>query len=117
MYKILSINPGSTSTKIAVYEDEKPMFVESILHKDSELAEFNRIQDQFEFRKNAVMRFLENHNVDPKELSAIVGRGGLLPPVKSGAYLVNEVMVDRLMNRPVLEHASNLAALIAYEMN
>lgn len=117
MYKILSINPGSTSTKIAVYEDEKPLFVESILHKDSELAEFNRIQDQFEFRKNAVMRFLEYHDVNPSELSAIVGRGGLLPPVKSGAYLVNEVMVDRLMNRPVLEHASNLAALIAYEMS
>ncbi len=117
MYKILSINPGSTSTKIAVYEDDRPLFVESILHTDAELADFKRIQDQFEFRKNAVMRFLEYHNVNANELSAIVGRGGLLPPVKSGAYLVNETMVDRLMNRPVLEHASNLAALIAYEMS
>lgn len=116
MYKILSINPGSTSTKIAVYEDEKALFVESILHKDSDLAIFKRIQDQFEFRKEAVLRFLDIHKVNPNELSAIVGRGGLLPPVKSGAYLVNDVMVDRLMNKPVLEHASNLAALIAYEM-
>lgn len=116
MYKILSINPGSTSTKIAVYEDDKPLFVESIQHSDSDLAGFNRIQDQFEFRKNAVMNFLETHNVKPSELSAIVGRGGLLPPVKSGAYLVNDTMVDVLMNRPVLEHASNLAALIAHEM-
>ncbi len=116
MYKILSINPGSTSTKIAVYEDDKPLFVESIQHSDSDLAGFNRIQDQFEFRKNAVMNFLKTHNVKPSELSAIVGRGGVLPPVKSGAYLVNDAMVDVLMNRPVLEHASNLAALIAHEM-
>lgn len=117
MYKILSINPGSTSTKIAVYEDEKPLFVESILHSDSDLAAFKRIQDQFEFRKNAVMKFLNDNNIKTSELSAIVGRGGLLPPVKSGAYRVNETMVDVLMNRPVLEHASNLAALIAYEMS
>ncbi len=117
MYKILSINPGSTSTKIAVYEDEKPLFVESIQHSDSDLAGFARIQDQFEFRKNAVMNFLKTNNVSTSELSAIVGRGGLLPPVKSGAYRVNETMVDVLMNRPVLEHASNLAALIAYEMS
>jgi len=117
MYKILSINPGSTSTKIAVYEDEKPLFVESIQHSDSDLAGFARIQDQFEFRKNAVMNFLKTNNVATSELSAIVGRGGLLPPVKSGAYRVNETMVDVLMNRPVLEHASNLAALIAYEMS
>lgn len=117
MYKILSINPGSTSTKIAVYEDEKPLFVESIQHSDSDLAGFKRVQDQFEFRKNAVMNFLKANNVATSELSAIVGRGGLLPPVKSGAYRVNETMVDVLMNRPVLEHASNLAALIAYEMS
>ena len=117
MYKILSINPGSTSTKIAVYQDEKPLFVESIQHSDSDLAGFKRIQDQFEFRKNAVMNFLKANNVATSELSAIVGRGGLLPPVKSGAYRVNEAMVDILMNRPVIEHASNLAALIAYEMS
>lgn len=117
MYKILSINPGSTSTKIAIYEDDKPLFVESIQHSDQDLAGFNRIQDQFEFRKNAVMNFLKSNNIATSELSVIVGRGGLLPPVKSGAYRVNEAMVDVLMNRPVLEHASNLAALIAYEMS
>jgi len=100
-----------------VYQDEKPLFVESIQHSDSDLAGFKRIQDQFEFRKNAVMNFLKANNVATSELSAIVGRGGLLPPVKSGAYRVNEAMVDILMNRPVIEHASNLAALIAYEMS
>lgn len=117
MYKILAINPGSTSTKISVYEDDKPLFVESIQHSDSDLAGFNKITDQYEFRKNAVMNFLKANNVNPSELSAIVGRGGLLPPVKSGAYKVNELMVDVLRNRPVLEHASNLAALIAFEMS
>ncbi len=117
MYKILSINPGSTSTKIAIYEDDKPLFVESIQHSDEDLAGFKRIQDQFEYRKNAVMNFLKSNNIATSELSVIVGRGGLLPPVKSGAYRVNEAMVDVLMNRPVLEHASNLAALIAYEMS
>lgn len=116
MYKILSINPGSTSTKIALYENEKELFVEVLRHTDEELAEFERVQDQFEFRKNAVISFLDKNNFNVKELSAIVGRGGLLPPVKSGAYKVNEAMVDRLMNRPVVEHASNLGALIAYEI-
>ncbi|QSX07277.1 butyrate kinase [Sedimentibacter sp. zth1] len=117
MYKILSINPGSTSTKIAIYEDEHELFVESILHTDEELSKFHRVQDQFEFRKSAVLNFLKQNKFDVGELSAIVGRGGLLPPVKSGAYKVNELMVDRLMNRPILEHASNLAALIAYELS
>lgn len=117
MYKILSINPGSTSTKIAVYEDEKQIFVESISHTDEELGKFKRIQDQFEFRKNTVLDALKQHNVKLNDISAIVGRGGLLPPVKSGAYKVNDLMVDRLVNRPILEHASNLAAIIAYELS
>lgn len=116
MYKILSINPGSTSTKIAVYEDEKQLFVENIVHTDKELNQFKRVQDQFNFRKDAVLDTLKLHNININELSAIVGRGGLLPPVKSGAYIVNDAMVDRLMNRPIMEHASNLAALIAYQL-
>ncbi len=116
MYKILSINPGSTSTKIALYEDEKEVFVQTLRHPEEELSKFERVQDQFDFRKNVVMSFLEKNNFNVNNLSAVVGRGGLLPPVKSGAYRVNDVMVDVLTNRPRLEHASNLAALIAYEI-
>lgn len=116
MYKILSINPGSTSTKIAVYDDEKELFVKSITHTDQELSKFNRIQDQYELRKEAVLSTLKENSINMSDISAIVGRGGLLPPVKSGAYIVNDLMIDRLMNRPVLEHASNLAAIIAFEL-
>lgn len=116
MYKILSINPGSTSTKIAVYEDDKELFTKSILHTDEELKGFERITDQYNFRKNVIEEFLEENNFDIHDLSAIVGRGGLLPPVKSGAYEVNPLMVEVLKERPVVEHASNLAALIAYDM-
>ena len=117
MFKILAINPGSTSTKVAVYEDEKELFVESIKHTDIELSKFDRVQDQYNFRKNLVKELLLKNNISLDELSAIVGRGGLLLPVKSGAYKVNEIMVDRLMNKPVIEHASNLGALIAYDLS
>jgi butyrate kinase len=116
MYKILAINPGSTSTKISLYEDEKEVFVETLRHTDTELGEYKSVPDQFEFRKNKVLDFLEKNNYKVEELSAVVGRGGLLPPVKSGAYKVNEAMVDLLKNRPRVEHASNLGGIIAYEI-
>jgi len=117
MYKILSINPGSTSTKIALYENEKEVLTETLRHKEQDLAEFEKIQDQFGFREKIVLDFLKKNNYDIKNLDAVVGRGGLLPPVKAGAYIVNDVMVDYLKNRPRVEHASNLAALIAYEIS
>lgn len=116
MYKILAINPGSTSTKIALYEDEKELYVKNITHSNEEIEKYNKITDQYEMRYKEIMNFLEEIKFDINELSAIVGRGGLLPPVKSGAYRVNESMIDRLKNRPVVEHASNLAAIIAFEM-
>lgn len=114
--KVVAINPGSTSTKVALYMNEEEVFVETLDHPVDEIQKFEHVQDQFEFRKNVIMACLEKNNVDVKELSAVVGRGGLLPPVKSGAYRVNEVMVDRLSNNPVVEHASNLGALISYEL-
>lgn len=116
MYRILAINPGSTSTKVSVYEDEKELFVDVISHSDEELSKYNRIQDQYSFRKGVVVKLLFNNNIDIKDLDAVVGRGGLLLPVKSGAYKVNECMVNRLKNNPINEHASNLGALIAYDI-
>lgn len=115
-FKILAINPGSTSTKIALYEDEKRILGETLEHSVEEIAKFERVQDQFEMRKEAVLLFLKENDFDINKLSAVVGRGGMLPPVKSGAYEVNEAMVNRLKNNPVVEHASNLGALIAYEI-
>nr|UWI48977.1 butyrate kinase [Clostridioides difficile] len=116
-YRILAINPGSTSTKIGVYDGEEQILVKTIDHPAEEIAKYNTIQDQFEMRKNAVLSILEENNIDLKSLSAIVGRGGVLPPVKSGAYLVNEEMIDVLRHRPVLEHASNLGAVVAHEIS
>ncbi|WP_432407912.1 butyrate kinase [Wukongibacter sp. M2B1] len=115
-YKILAINPGSTSTKLALYEDEEKILSETLDHPVEEIEKYERVQDQFEMRKEAVLSFLKDNNFDVNELSAVVGRGGILPPVRSGSYEVNEVMVDRLKNNPVFEHASNLGALIAYEI-
>lgn len=115
-YKMLAINPGSTSTKIALYEDEKEVFCITLDHPAEEIEKYNRVQDQFDMRKNVVLSFMKENGYDVNELSAVVGRGGMVPSVKSGAYLVNESMVDRLNNKPVIEHASNLGALIAYEI-
>ena len=115
-YRILAINPGSTSTKIAVYDNDKQILVKGIDHPAEEIAKYDRIQDQFDMRKQEVLKVLEENNIEINTLSAIVGRGGLLPPVKSGAYLVNDEMIDRLKNRPVREHASNLGAIISYEI-
>lgn len=112
-YKILAINPGSTSTKIAYYEDNNKVFSESIDHDHKELEKFEKITDQFELRKNLVMDVVGHHNVDTKELSAVVARGGLIVPLKSGGYRVTEDMKNRIINGPVIPHASNLGALIA----
>lgn len=116
MYKILAINPGSTSTKIALYEDMKEICKKNIEHSNEGIEKYKNVADQYEMRYKAIMEFLYEINFDVKGLSAVVGRGGLLPPVKSGAYRVNEAMVDRLKNRPVVEHAANLGAIIAYEI-
>lgn len=113
MYKLLVINPGSTSTKIAVYEGEKQLFVQSLEHDRAVLAPFENIIDQYELRRDLVLEVLKEHGVDPKDLSAVVGRGGILPPVHSGAYEVNQAMIDQFRFKPAGQHASNLGALIA----
>lgn len=115
-YKILAINPGSTSTKIALYEDEREVVVKTLDHPVDEMEKYNKIVEQFQMRKDVVISFLDDNGFDISGLDAVVGRGGMLPPVKSGAYKVNALMVDRLRNRPMLEHASNLGALISYEI-
>lgn len=115
-YKILAINPGSTSTKISLYEDEKEIFTKTLEHPVEEIEKFDKVIDQFEMRKDVILSFLKEKNFDIKELSAVVGRGGMLPPVRSGAYEVNELMLKTLREKPYMEHASNLGAPIAYEI-
>jgi butyrate kinase len=115
-YKTLAINPGSTSTKIALYENEQEILVRTLDHPAEEIDKFEKVVDQFQMRKDVVLTFLKDNGFDVNKLDAVVGRGGMLPSVKSGAYKVNDLMVDRLKNRPLVEHASNLGALIAHEI-
>ena len=112
--KLLVINPGSTSTKIAVYENEVPCLVRSIRHTVDELSSFSHIIDQFEFRKNLVLKELEANNI-PFEFDAIVGRGGLLKPIPGGVYEVNDAMLDDILHA-MRTHACNLGCLIASEL-
>lgn len=116
MYKILAINPGSTSTKIALYEGEVRVLSETINHPAEELNKFDRVIDQYEYRKDEILKLLKANNIKLEELSAVVGRGGMLPPLEAGAYKINEKMLNRLKTNPVIEHASNLGAPIAYEI-
>ncbi|MBC3888571.1 butyrate kinase [Acetobacterium paludosum] len=110
---ILTINPGSTSTKIGVFENENELFSASVEHQSDALEAFQTINQQFDFRKDTIMEILENHHYDTKKLSAVVGRGGLLPPIKSGGYTVNEAMKNLIWGGALSEHASNLGALLA----
>lgn len=112
-FKILAINPGSTSTKVAVYDDEKLIMSDSILHSSEELSKYKSNIEQLDMRIDAIKKLLLDKNIKSDDFSAIVGRGGALPPVKSGAYIVNDYMIDTLKNRAVLDHASNLGAIIA----
>ncbi|MCX6258105.1 MAG: butyrate kinase [Bacteroidia bacterium] len=112
-FYILAINPGSTSTKIAVYRDRELLFAKTIRHSNEELSPFSRVTDQFDFRKEVIIKELQEANIILNNISAVVGRGGLLRPIESGIYEVNEKMKNDLLNNSKSEHASNLGGLIA----
>ncbi len=116
MYRILVINPGSTSTKLAIFEDEKEVLRDTIRHSAEELAPFEKITDQYEFRKNVIMDFLKKAGYGIRDFDAVVGRGGLVRPIPSGTYEVDELMLSELREGKYGEHASNLGALIANEL-
>lgn len=112
---ILVINPGSTTTKIAVFENETELFNANIPHDVRELSAFKTIAEQLPLRKKNIEDCLTQKGFALNRLTAVAGRGGGgLPPVKKGAYIVNEKMVDQLVNHNFSEHASNLGALLAY---
>lgn len=115
-YRILVINPGSTSTKIAVYDDEQLFWEKNISHSASELAPFSNIVAQKDFRQEIILKELKEAGIELESLSAIAGRGGMLKPLTSGTYKVNKTMVDFLTNTPRGEHASNLGAIISYDL-
>lgn len=111
--KILIINPGSTSTKIGVYEDEKEILEETIRHTNEEIKRYATIFDQFGFRKELILKVLKEKNFDIKTLNAVVGRGGMLKPVEGGTYAVNDAMVEDLKVGVQGPHASNLGGILA----
>lgn len=113
-YRLLVINPGSTSTKIAVFKDEEMEFSETLRHSVEELSQYERVSDQYEFRLNIILNSLKERNIDINSFSAIVGRGGLLKPIEGGTYKVNEKMLEDLRLSERGEHASNLGGILAY---
>lgn len=115
-YYVLAINPGSTSTKIAVYKNAKSAFLKNIKHTAENLKDFEKISDQFHFRKDVILNELESADIEIEKISAVVGRGGLVKPIESGVYEVNETMKKDLKDSPLGEHASNLGGLIASDI-
>jgi len=113
IYRIVVINPGSTSTKLAVYENEKPLFDREIIHSVSQLNKYRNIVDQLEFREELIIDELARAGLRIEDLDAIIGRGGALEPLPSGTYLVNERMIEDLKSGKYGLHASNLGALLA----
>jgi butyrate kinase len=113
---ILVINPGSTSTKIAVYQNYTPIFLKNIRHQYEELKRFKHVSDQYEFRKEFVIRELQHAEIELNCIGIIIGRGGLVKPIESGIYEVNEAMCRDLIKSELGEHASNLGGLIAYDI-
>ena len=115
-YKILVINPGSTSTKIGVFEDETLLFDKTLRHPAEEIAKFDTIPAQRGWRKQLVLEALAENNFDPKELNAVSARGGLVKPIKGGTYTTSQALLDDCIAGVQGQHAANLGALIAKEI-
>ncbi|MCI9337209.1 MAG: butyrate kinase [Lachnospiraceae bacterium] len=114
--KSLIINPGSTSTKIGVFEDETLLFEETLRHSTEEIAQFASIVDQKDFRKKIITDLLESRNFDIKSLNVVVGRGGMLKPIPGGTYAVSEELLADLKAGVQGQHASNLGGILAKEI-
>ena len=114
--KTLVINPGSTSTKVGVFEDETLLFEETLRHPTEEIAKYASVIDQKDFRKEIILDFLKEKDCDPKTLNVIVGRGGLLKPIPGGTYAVSDALLADLKAGVQGQHASNLGGILAREI-
>lgn len=112
--RILTINPGSTSTKVAVFQKQKRIAKATIKHDDTTMLQFERLVDQQSYRQNLIEEFLIEYDIDIRSIDGFIGRGGLLRPLKSGLYRVNEKMMQELKDNIHGEHASNLGGIIAH---
>ncbi|MDI6453355.1 butyrate kinase [Peloplasma aerotolerans] len=115
-FKILAINPGSTSTKLSIFEDEKSVYNINIKHDSTEILKFEHIIDQYDFRMHAITQSLEKEKIDISSLDAVVGRGGMLKPIPGGTYYVNDAMMEYIKKAVRGEHASNLGCIIAHHI-
>lgn len=115
-YRILVLNPGSTSTKIGVFDNERAVFERNIRHDREKLKMFPNIIDQYEFRKQTILEILDEESINISKIDAVCGRGGLLRPIEGGTYIVNELMLEDLKNGFAGQHASNLGGIIAFEI-
>ncbi|WP_404802048.1 butyrate kinase [Bacillus tianshenii] len=116
VYRILVINPGSTSTKIGVFDNERSVFEKTIRHDSETINSFASIFDQYEFRKTTILETLDQEGINISKLSAVCGRGGLLRPIEGGTYSVNDEMLKDLKVGYSGQHASNLGGILAYEI-
>ncbi len=115
-YKILIINPGSTSTKIGLYEDETQLMEETLRHSTEEIAQYATIYDQKDFRKTVILDVLKEKNVDLNDIDVVVGRGGLLKPIPGGTYETTPELLEDLKIGRQGQHASNLGGILANEI-
>ncbi len=115
-YRLLIINPGSTSTKIGVYDGEHEVLVETLRHSSEEILSYETIYDQKGFRKGVILDVLKNKNFDIKTLDAVVGRGGMLKPMPGGTYEVDDLMIEDLKIGVQGQHASNLGGILSKEI-
>ena len=114
--KSLIINPGSTSTKIGVFEDETLLFEETLRHSTEEISQYASIVDQKDFRKNIIVNLLNEKNFDINSLNMVVGRGGMLKPIPGGTYAVTDDLLEDLKIGKQGQHASNLGGILAREI-
>jgi|GEM_PF-6945677 len=115
--KVLAINPGSTSTKVAAYENETCLWKQGIDHPASEINAFECVGDQYKYRSALILKILDDKKTPLESFDGIVGRGGLLNPLEGGTYLVDRNLVHTLHNAPGGEHASNLGGIIAFHLD
>lgn len=115
--KILIINPGSTSTKVGIYEDLEEKIIENITISAEELSRFNDLYEQTDMRYEQIIEFLNRNNLEAKDIDVIVSRGGMLPPLHAGAYVIDDNLCDIMKNKPAQLHASNLGALVAKKVS
>ena len=116
-YRILVINPGSTSTKVSIFEDKKQVVKDKLIHNREDLSKFSSLLQQREYRENAILNIIKDRGYTMDVFDAVAARGGILKPLPSGTYVISKRMVDYLKYETPVQHASNLAAIIAYDLS